>query len=96
MGKEQGYNDGYTVGKTEGITEGKAEGYNTGYKAGEQSTVTRDFKSLLGDIVSAPYRAVSQMFDFEVFGINVAGAICTLFTLVCIGIVISFFVKLII
>lgn len=93
-GYKQGSAEGYTNGKAEGYTNGKAEGYNLGYAAGEQSEVTKSFGELVSDIALAPYTAVSRMFDFEIFGINVAGAICEVFTalvaLILIGVLMKY------
>lgn len=97
--KVEHYNLGYAAGKTfgyeNGYAEAKVEHYNLGYAAGEQSTVTRDFKNIVSEIAFAPYKAISAMFDFEVFGINIAGAIFTIFTLLVFAIVLGFVIKLI-
>ena len=91
-GQSLGYSDGYTNGESAGYS----NGYNLGYSAGEQSTVTRDFMDIVSEIAFAPYRAVSAMFDFEIFGINLAGAVFSFFTVVVILIIIGFIVKMVV
>lgn len=88
-----GYGVGYTEGETAGHTAGKTEGYNLGYSAGEQSEVTSNFISIVGEIALAPYTAVSSMFDFEIFGINVAGFFFQMFTVVLALLVIGIILK---
>ena len=50
---------------------------------------------IVSEIAFAPYRAVSAMFDFEIFGINLAGAVFTFFTVVIILIVAGFVAKIV-
>ena len=99
IGYEEGYVEGADVGTDagyeEGLRVGKASGYQSGFKAGEQSDLTKNIRSVISDIVFAPYRAISTMFDFEIFGINIAGAIFTIFTLFVILFVIGAIFKFI-
>ena len=96
-----GYNNGYSAGETAGLatgynngyTEGKTEGFNNGYSAGEQSTVSKDIVSIIGEIAMAPYTAISSMFDFEIFGLNVAGLIFQFITTVVFLLVVGLIFK---
>jgi hypothetical protein len=92
-GYSQGSEEGFSQGKTEGYNEGKAYGVNIGIKQGEQSTVTRDFISILGEIAMLPYTAISQIFDFEIFGLNVAGIVFQLITVAIVVVVVSWIIK---
>lgn len=74
------YNDGYT----EGNNDGYSSGYNLGYKEGEQSTVTKDFSDIIESIIMSPYYLASNIFDFEIFGFNVAGTIFQIISSICV------------
>lgn len=91
-GYNEGFSSGHATGKTEGYNQGKEEGYNRGYAegkaygyaAGEQSTVKDDFGKLALSVVSAPFTAISNMLNFEIFGINLAGLVFFMLTAILI------------
>ena len=91
-GYDSGLYTGHATGKTEGYEQGKKEGYDLGYAegkdygyfAGEQSTVKDDFGKLALSVVSAPFTAISNMLNFEIFGINLAGLVFFMFTAILI------------
>lgn len=101
-GKTDGYNEGYDVGLDDGWNVGYADavdegvgrydhGFRDGVVKGESNDVSGKFVDIVGEIAFAPYRAVSAMFDFEIFGINIAGLIfelITIFALVAIAFVV--------
>lgn len=99
-GYEEGFNDGEPSGYNEGFDEGKAAGladvaeqvnaaYRNGVTKGESNDVSESFLDIIGEIAFAPYRAVSTMFDFEVFGFNLAGVVVQVFTFVVAAFVIG-------
>lgn len=71
----------------QGYNKGKAEGF----AEGEQSNFKKSFGDILKAIALTPYTAISNMFDFEIFGVNVAGVIFEFFTLAAIFFVIKLF-----
>ncbi len=93
VGYLKGHVEGYTKGQANGYNEGKAYGVNIGIKQGEQSTVTKSFVSILGEIAMTPYTAISQIFDFEIFGLNVAGIVFQLITVAIVVVVVSWIFK---
>lgn len=93
-GESTGYENGYNQGNESGYTAGHAAGYNTGYAEGEQSTVSENFIDMIGEIAAAPYNAVVSMFDFEIFGVNIASFIFKAGTLIIIAVVGGLVVRL--
>ena len=99
------YNQGYEAGYNEamqkvdpesyakGYEEGKAYGVNIGIKQGEQSQVTENFIGIIGEIAMAPYTAITEMFSFKIFGINVAGLIFQLITTMVVLLVVGLLFK---
>ena len=86
--RQQGIIDGRVGYITEEESSKKvSDAYSQGLAIGEEDNVTQNFLTLVSEIAFAPYRAISTMFDFEIFGINIAGFIFQFFTLV-----VSFFV----
>lgn len=97
---DEAYWEGYDQGQMDGavctghVTEEEAarreaEAYSRGIDKGEANNVTGNFRSLLGDIVTAPYRAVTTMFDFEIFGVNLAGLVFKLITVLVTVLIVS-------
>ena len=92
---QKGYSAGTQSGHINDMCEiSYSKGFREGKSAGIEEDVSGSFIECVGEIAFAPYRAVSTMFDFEIFGLNVAGVIFELFTVVILGAVAVFIVKL--
>lgn len=83
-GYNQGYSDGYNNGYNTGYTTGQGDGFNTGYNSGYNTGFTNgtnsasNFADLLFTIADTPIYYLKSMFNFELFGVNVAVAILSL------------------
>lgn len=82
-----GHNDGYAQGEqfgyNSGFTAGSSDGYNTGYNAGIEAANTYSFLGLIGAVVDAPVKAFTGLFNFEIFGFDMAAFMLSLLT-VCV------------
>lgn len=93
-----GYDDGFNAGIQQGGGGSGGsydQGYNDGFQAG-QDDITQSKTTLLdfvGAIFSAPGYLINTIFDFDLFGFNMAGVIKVLVTLVIVGFVVGFFLK---
>ena len=88
QGFEQGIIEGrYGYTENSEVTAQVNDAYRNGVKQGESNDVSDSFIDLVGEIAFAPYRAVSAMFDFEIFGINIAGLCFELLTIIIVLIV---------
>lgn len=69
---------------------GVQDAFSRGFTAGqaEEQTTRTSFVTLVGDVVAAPFTAISNMLSFDVLGINVAGAVFTLITLALVALLI--------
>ena len=102
IGYKTGYDDGYDTGYSEGESDGAASvgdvkysiGYRDGFTAGEQSDVSKNFVTIIGEIARVPFLAILNIFNFEIFGINVSYAIFFVLTisvvLLVLGIILRF------
>lgn len=52
---------------------GRAEGYEEGYSAGCASMERWDFYAMLTSVITAPLTFINGIFNFTVFGVNIAG-----------------------
>lgn len=77
----QGYADGYNNGYSTGLTEGYSNGYAEGLRVG--SGANADVKNLFGVLADTPIRFLKDMFNFELFGMNVAVVILSCLTAIC-------------
>lgn len=95
---QSGYSDGYERGFEEGSSDGTSRGYEYGYSDGyaegyqEGSEVVSDYEDAVLYTVSAPFQAISNMLNFEVLGINLAGLFFFLLTAVILVFLIKTFV----
>ena len=98
MNYQAGYSDGYDRGFEEGSSDGVSRGYESGYSDGyaegyqEGSEVVSDYEDAVLFTVSAPFQAISNMLNFEVLGINLAGLFFFLLTAVILVFLIKTFV----
>lgn len=93
-GFEQGKNEGYQEGYEEGVKNSYQEGYNDGYFDGELDGMENGqtlYGMILG-IFDAPIHVFTEMFNFEVLGVNLAGLVFSLLTLLIIVFIIRKFV----
>lgn len=87
IGYGNGYDDGidvsYDVGYNNGYADGHAQGETDGLNTGETG------KNLILTIFSVPTYVLSNVFNFEIFGINLYSLICFLLTISIVGIVLK-------
>ena len=94
-GHNEGYDEGYHDGDSAGYNRGKTDGYNNGYSEGKGVGRTEalsdidNTKGLFLTAISAPFNAIKDVLNFEVFGINLSAVFFFLFTAVLIVFVIK-------
>lgn len=89
FGYNTGYSDGYISGESEGNSSGYkdgynvgvTEGYNNGYNVGISDSNQYSFYNLFGAVLDAPVRVFSDLFNFNLLGVNLLGLITGLITL---------------
>ena len=99
IGQQDGYNWGYDIGEQNGYLQGVEVsydvGYNNGYADGHAQGETDGLntaeagKNLILTIFSVPTYVLSNVFNFEIFGINLYSLICFLLTISIVGIVLK-------
>lgn len=91
-GYSDGYSDGNIDGQSAGYTlgygAGDTQGYYRGYSAGVDSANDYTFLGLISAVIDAPISAFTGLFNFEVFGVNLAGFLLGIFTLLIIIVVV--------
>lgn len=105
-GEKAGYNKGYSAGYSAGYAANQAAlkkaqqeaeaakaRYDSAYQEGMQAEVSKNFISLVGEIAAAPFHAVQNMFNFEIFGVNVASILLAIFTAIIVVAVIALVLK---
>ena len=105
-GEKAGYNKGYSAGYSAGYAANQAAlkkaqqeaeaakaRYDSAYQDGVQAEVSKNFISLVGEIAAAPFHAVQNMFNFEIFGVNVASLLLAVFTLIIVVAITAFVLK---
>lgn len=75
-GTESGYTDGYANGNKDGYR----NGYDVGYVEGGQESGNTGFFNLLYAVVDAPVQALTSLFDFEIFGMDMKKFVLSLLT----------------
>lgn len=80
---DDGYDDGYTVGENAGYQAGFNNGYNVGV------TEYDNVPEAVFTIVSAPFDAITNFLNFEIFGINLKAIIAFL----VMAIIVTFVIK---
>lgn len=84
-GETYGYDGGLVAGREEGYTEGDADGYRRGYDDGmNQTSLIEGIKSLF----RAPMEFVESVLNFEIFGVNLVGAVKVIITAMMIALVV--------
>lgn len=78
-GYSTGYGVGYDVGNTDGYNTGYGVGYDAGYNTG--ATSASNFADLLLTVADTPIYYLKSLFNFELFGVNVAVAVLSLVTI---------------
>lgn len=100
---EDGYNDGYDAATILEGAEQYQEGYNNGYEKGETVGYNNGFEkgyadgsdgsswfNLFSAVVSAPANTLTSMFNFDIFGVNMAGFVASLVTICVVIAVVRF------
>lgn len=79
---QEGYTNGFQDGYSTGFREGESKGYLNGYVEGLSvgSGGNTAVKNLFGVIADTPIRFLKDMFNFELFGMNVAVVILSCLT----------------
>lgn len=93
-----GYNAGFSAASSEigsdfyneGVEDGKQIGYADGYEKGAQSSTT--FFNLFSSAVNAPIKVLTDMFNFDILGVNMRDFFLGLVSLAVITTVIRWFV----
>lgn len=107
VGQTHGYQDGLTEGYNEGYNgqDGYPLGYEYGYENGAQqgyadakavydnSEAWKNMKNVIFAMYDAPFYIIQESFDFDIFGINIAGTIIGLISLSIIVFVLSFVIQ---
>lgn len=105
IGYGPGYTDGYTVGFEDGAASnyegaldhykqigyelGYGDGYYDGYHRADPSDDFHAISDATINVVSSPFRAISNFLNFNVFGVNLASLFGVLLTLLVIGFIIK-------
>lgn len=94
---QSGYDVGYGVGKADGLTEGYNNGVTVGFSQGQTDIVKTSgtLRQFISAIFTAPSHFINTIFDFELFGFNVAGIVRTILALLILALVATFIIKLI-
>lgn len=104
VGLPAGYSVGYDDGFAAGELSGRAisaqisydRGYNDGYSDGYSSVDMTDQFHQISDatllVVSAPFQAINNALNFNVFGVNIASLFAIIVTLLIIGFIIKKFI----
>lgn len=89
VGYEVGKNDGYQQGLTDGRQGGYQQGYADGYTEGasQDETAVVIFTGIL-NVALLPINMFLQIFNFEVFGINIGGLVSAFLTVAIVVIII--------
>lgn len=80
------YDEGYAIGYQNGYRQGSGDGYANGYAEGLAVGTggNAQIRNLFGVIADTPIRYLRQMFNFELFGMNVAVVILSCLTAIII------------
>lgn len=70
---------------------GKSEGYQIGFDEATQTNKT--FLDFISAIFTAPSHLINTIFDFELFGFNLANVVKVLLTTLVLGFVVKLFIK---
>lgn len=89
FGYNTGYSDGYSSGSSDGNSQGYKsgydfgiiEGYNNGYSKGVENAGKYTFTNLLGAVIDVPVKTFTNLFNFELLGVNLASFFSGLLTL---------------
>lgn len=76
-GKDLGYQTGFIKGESAGYN----NGYNAGYNKGKEVAGDYSFFGLISAVIEVPINAITNLFNFEVFGYNLTSFFLFLFTL---------------
>ena len=106
FGYGQGHNDGYLEGQEWGLTQGSkngyvvghedglAEGYQNGYLAaeGDMEKWGESWYSMVFSVIDAPVEALTEMLNFNVFGVNLNVFVMSLISLCMVIAVVRLFI----
>lgn len=90
-----GYSAGYETAKNQYTNSGYQDGYRVGYREGELAGYNEgiadsneySFFNLFGSLIDVPLNAISSLFNFDIFGINVMDFVSSLFT-ICVALLV--------
>ena len=92
-GEEIGYEKGYKDGELAGINSTWSEAYGAG--AEDMAKTSSTLKDMVFAIFDAPSVLIDGMLNFDVFGINLAGLVKTIVTLLVVAVVVFALIKMI-
>lgn len=78
-GLEQGYSNGERIGWSNGYNAGKQDGISIGKDMA--SSMDMELKGLLGVLIDSPILFLRKLFDYQLFGISIFGALATIVSL---------------
>lgn len=93
IGYKGGYDKGYIDGHGEGLQEGIAQGFAQGQT--DIINTRSTLKEFVSAIFTAPSHFISTIFDFNLFGYNVANIVRVIFTLLTLGLVVVVILKIV-
>ncbi len=73
-------NEQYNAGLDQGRINGYNDGYNAGYDDGISDTNQYTFSNLLGAVIDVPVNTFTNLFNFEIFGVNLTSFFLALLT----------------
>lgn len=82
----EGYNKGYSFGYLDGVNSVDLQnyynnGYDSGYSDGLSKGANYTFLSLVGAVIDAPVQAFTNLFNFEIFDMNITRFLLSIFTI---------------
>ena len=92
QGKEIGYKDGYDKANTELYNKWYIGRYQQGYNEGTKNAGNYTFLSLMGSIVDAPIKVISNMLNFEILGFNMMQFFYAIITVCIIVTIVKFLI----
>lgn len=85
-GKDVGYKEGYENGKDVGYNDGKADGYDKGMQD------SGGFYSMIFAVFDAPIQVLTDMFNFEIFGVNMTAFVISIISIAVISFIVRMFI----
>lgn len=87
-GYEAGKQDGVQQGYESGYNAGDSIGYNRGYSEGIENANQYTFRRLITAVIDTPVQVFTDLFNFEILGVNLTGFFLGLFSIaLCLGVI---------